>query len=114
MGERRRIRFKENEKKRKKKDEEELFSNIYIYPRSVLLEKSRNKRYSYSIFNIFREFMNVKKKRESSSIHFFHFSSQTFSPISFYVYVRVLVYPRFHCDLFFHGEKSIEQIQLSL
>lgn len=90
MGERRRIRFKE--KKRKKKDEEELFSNIYIYPRSVLFEKSRNKRYSYSIFDIFREFTNVKKKRESSSIHFFHFSSQTFSPISFYVYSSILVF----------------------
>lgn len=90
MGERRGIRFKE--KKRKKKDEEELFSNIYIYPRSVLLEKSRNKRYSYPIFDIFREFTNEKKKRESSSIHFFHFSSQTFSPISFYVYSSILVF----------------------
>lgn len=112
MGERRRIRFKE--KKRKKKDEEELFSNIYIYPRSVLLEKSRNKRYSYSIFDIFREFTNVKKKRESSSIHFFHFSSQTFSPISFYVYSSILVFTAISFSTLLDGEKSIEQIQLSL
>lgn len=79
-------------KKERKRTKKNCFSNIYIYPRSVLFEKSRNKRYSYSIFDIFREFTNVKKKRESSSIHFFHFSSQTFSPISFYVYSSILVF----------------------
>lgn len=84
--------LRKTKKKERKRTKKNCFSNIYIYPRSVLFEKSRNKRYSYSIFDIFREFTNVKKKRESSSIHFFHFSSQTFSPISFYVYSSILVF----------------------
>lgn len=80
-------------KKKKEKGRRRIvFEYIYLSSFSVLLEKSRNKRYSYSIFDIFREFTNVKKKRESSSIHFFHFSSQTFSPISFYVYSSILVF----------------------
>lgn len=82
--------LRKTKKKERKRTKKNCFSNIYIYPRSVLFEKSRNKRYSYSIFDIFREFTNVKKKRESSSIHFFHFSSQTFSPISFYVCIYTL------------------------
>lgn len=69
MGERRRIRFKE--KKRKKKDEEELFSNIYIYPRFQCFSKNRGIKDTVIPFSIF--FVNLRMKRRKENLRLFTF-----------------------------------------
>lgn len=102
----------------------DILPSIYIYiylslfsVRSFFPCFSKNRGTEVSVFkkgrkervDIFREFMNAKKKRESCySLFSLQHSSQTFSPISLCVYTW-LIYPRFHCDLFFRGEKSIEE-----
>lgn len=128
-GERRGVRFgkRERKKRRSKKNRLRLYdrySYFYIYlslfsVRSLFpcFSKNRGTEDAVNVFkkgrkervDIFREFMNAKKKRESCySLFSLQHSSQTFSPISLCVYTW-LIYPRFHCDLFFHGEKSIEE-----
>lgn len=128
-GERRGVRFGKRERKerRSKKNRLRLYDRysyfyVYIYlslfsVRSFFPCFSKNRGTEVSVFkkgrkervDIFREFMNAKKKRESCySLFSLQHSSQTFSPISLCVYTW-LIYPRFHCDLFFRGEKSIEE-----
>lgn len=130
-GERRGVRFGKRERKERRSKKNRLrliflFLYVYIYiylslfsVRSLFpcFSKNRGTEDAVSVFkkgrkervDIFREFMNAKKKRESCySLFSLQHSSQTFSPISLCVYTW-LIYPRFHCDLFFRGEKSIEE-----
>lgn len=128
-GERRGVRFGKRERKerRSKKNRLRLYDRysyfyvyIYTYPcfqcdlffhasRKIEEQKMQLACLKKERVDIFREFMNAKKKRESCySLFSLQHSSQTFSPISLCVYTW-LIYPRFHCDLFFRGEKSIEE-----
>lgn len=129
-GERRGCSFRKTRKKRKTIEEESsstlrlifflLYIYIYTYPcfqcdlffhasRKIEEQKMQLACLKKERVDIFREFMNAKKKRESCySLFSLQHSSQTFSPISLCVYTW-LIYPRFHCDLFFRGEKSIEE-----